>query len=104
LKKQKSFKCISGENVGYVKPDVINKENISKEIFFTFRVKYPARRVLIQFKDENQNVIYSRKKIYVIPSEMIELNLNLEEANVNPKSKSITIEVIPRPEVLIEED
>jgi len=32
------------------------------------------------------------------------LNLNLEEANVNPNSKSITIEVIPRPEVLIEED
>jgi len=104
LEKQKTFKCISGENVGYVKPDVINKADISKEIYFTFRVKYPARRVLIQFKDENNNVIYSKKKIYVIPSEMIELNLNLEEANVNPKSKSITIEVIPRPEVLIEED
>jgi len=104
LKKQKKFKCISGENVGYVKPDVINKTDISKDIYFTFRVKYPARRVLIQFKDENNNIIYSRKKIYVIPSEMIELNLNLEEANVNPNSKSITIEVIPRPEVLIEED
>ncbi|HUW90912.1 MAG TPA: FAD-dependent oxidoreductase [Candidatus Nanopelagicaceae bacterium] len=104
LKKQKTFKCISGENVNYVKPDVINKEDLSKDIYFTFRVKYPDRRVLIQFKDENNNVIYSRKKIYVIPSEMIELNLNLEEVNVNPESKSITIEVIPRPEVLIEED
>jgi len=104
LKKQKTFTCISGENVGYVKPDVINKEDLSKEIHFTFRVKYPDRRVLIQFKDENHNVIYSRKKIYVIPSEMIELNINLEEVNLNPESKSITIEVIPRPEVLIEED
>ena len=45
-----------------------------------------------------------KKKIYVIPSEMIELNLNLEDANINPDCKSITIDVIPRPEVLIEED
>ncbi|MHA1240415.1 MAG: FAD-dependent oxidoreductase, partial [Promethearchaeota archaeon] len=103
LKRQKTFKCISGENVGYVKPDVVNKADISKELFFTFRVKYPARRVLIQFKDDDR-IIYSKKKIYVIPSEMIELNLNLEEVNVNLKSKSITIEVVPRPEVLIEED
>ena len=35
---------------------------------------------------------------------MIELDINLEEVNLNPESKSITIEVIPRPEVLIEED
>ncbi|MBY9020983.1 MAG: FAD-dependent oxidoreductase [Candidatus Lokiarchaeota archaeon] len=104
LKDQKTIKCISGDNINYVKPDVINKEDSSKEVFFTFRVKYPDRRVLIQFKDEKNNIIYSKKKIYVIPSEMIELNLNLEEINVNPETKSITIEVIPRPEVLIEED
>jgi NADPH-dependent 2,4-dienoyl-CoA reductase/sulfur reductase-like enzyme len=104
LKEKKTFKCISGENVNYVKPDVITKEDLSKDIYFTFRVRYPDRRVLIQFKDENNNVIYSKKKLYVIPSEMIELNLNIEEINVNPESKSIIIDVIPRPEVLIEED
>ncbi len=104
LKKKDIIKCIPGDNVNYVKPDVINKVDISEKINFTFRVKYPDRRVQIQFKDENNNVIYKRKKIYVIPSEMIELNLNLEDANIIPDCKSITIEVIPRPEVLIEED
>ena len=58
----------------------------------------------MQFKDESNNIIYKRKKIYVIPSEMIEFNLNLGETNINPGCKSITLEVIPRPEVLIEED
>ena len=104
LKKKEVIKCIPGENVNYVKPDIINKHDFSQEITFTFRVKYPDRRVLIQFKDESSNIIYKRKKIYVIPSEMIELNLNFKEINVNPESKSITIDVIPRPEVLIEED
>ncbi|MFX0009427.1 MAG: NAD(P)/FAD-dependent oxidoreductase [Candidatus Hermodarchaeota archaeon] len=104
LKKKDIIKCIPGENVNYIKPDVINKRDLSEEIIFTFRVRYPDRRVQIQFKDENNNVIYKKKKIYVIPSEMIELNLNLEEAKIDPTCKSITVEVIPRPEVLIEED
>jgi len=104
LEKKEIINCFPGENVNYVKPDIINKHDISQEIVFTFRVKYPDRRVLVQFKDENNNVIYKRKKIYVIPSEMIELNLNLGEENISSACKSITIEVIPRPEVLIEED
>lgn len=104
LKKKDIIKCIPGENVNYIKPDIINKRDLSEEIIFTFRVRYPDRRVQIQFKDENNNVIYKKKKIYVIPSEMIELNLNLEETKIDPACKSITVEVIPRPEVLIEEE
>ena len=104
LKKKEIIKCIPGENVNYIKPDIINKRNLSEEIIFTFRVKYPDRRILIQFKDQNNSIIYKKKKIYVIPSEMLELNINLEESGINPDCKSITIEVIPRPEVLIEED
>jgi len=104
LKKKETIKCIPGENVNYVKPDIINKRNLSEEIIFTIRVKYPDRRVLIQFKDENNSIIYKRKKIYVIPSEMLELNINLEESGIKADCKSITIDVIPQPEVLIEED
>jgi thioredoxin reductase len=96
--------CNAGENVNYVKPDFIKKHEISKDIIFTFRVNYPDRRVLIQIKDENNNTIYKRKKVYVIPSEMVELNINLEKQGINPDCKSIIIDVIPRPEVLIEED
>jgi len=96
--------CIPGENVNYVKPDFINKEDVGEDIIFTFRVKEPGRRKLIQFKDHENNVIYNRKKIHVIPSEMIELKVNLEKIKINPACGRLEIEVIDRPEVLIEED
>jgi NADPH-dependent 2,4-dienoyl-CoA reductase/sulfur reductase-like enzyme len=103
IKREDQIKCIAGENVGYVKPDIINREDLSNDIIFSFRVKYPDRRILIQIKDiDNNHILYNRKKVYVIPSEMIELNINFE--NINPNCKQIKIEVIPRPEVLIEED
>jgi NADPH-dependent 2,4-dienoyl-CoA reductase/sulfur reductase-like enzyme len=98
------IKCISGENVNYVKPDFVNKRDFSKEIIFTFRVNYPDRRIVIQFKDEKGNLIYKKNKTYVIPSEMIELNIRFDQISLEPDSKELTIEVIPRPEVLIEED
>lgn len=105
IKRNGQIKCIARENVNYVKPDLINKSDLSKEIVFTFRVKYPDRRVQIQFRDkENNKLVYKRNKVYVIPSEMIELKMNLEELGLAPDCKNIVIEVIPRPEVLIEED
>ena len=104
IKDKEKIKCIPGENVNYIKPDFINKRDFSKEIIVTFRVNYPDRRVLIQFKDEKGNVIYKRKKVYVIPSEMIELNIKFDQIAIDPECETITIEVIPRPEVLIEED
>lgn len=104
IRTRETIKLNSGDNVNYVKPDLINKSDLSNDIIFTFRVNYPDRRVLIQFKDEENNIIYKRKKIYVIPSEMVELSINLEKQGINPNCKTITVEVIPRPEVLIEED
>lgn len=98
------IKCIAGDNVNYVKPDFINKEDLSKEIIFTFRVKFPDRRVLIQIKDKDNHVIYKRKKVYVIPSEMVELKINFDKLETKIETDHIFIEVIPRPEVLIEED
>ena len=71
---------------------------------FTFRVKRPDRRLLIQFKDDQNRIIYKKKRSYVIPSEMLEIKLNLNELDIDSNIKSIAIEVIPRPEVLIEED
>ena len=103
LEKKEQIKCEPGENVNYVKPDLINKSDLSKDIIFTFRVRFPDRRILIQIKDEN-GIIYKKKKVYVIPSEMVELKINLESLNINPDCKRLEIEVIPRPEVLIEED
>jgi thioredoxin reductase len=102
--KKKYIKCTPGQNVNYIKPDLINQSELSKDIIFTFRVKRPDRRLLIQFKDDNNKVIHKKKRRYVIPSEMIELKLNLTELKLDPQCKSLEIEVIPRPEVLIEED
>jgi thioredoxin reductase len=103
LKESEYIKCTPGENVNYVKPDRINKQNLSEKIIFTLRVRYPDRRILIQLKDQNNNVIYKKKKVYVIPSEMVEIELEPKELTLDSLN-TIKIEIIPRPEVLIEED
>lgn len=98
------IKCKAGENVSYVKPDIINLSDLFKDVIFTFTVKRPDRRLLIQFKDNKDHIIYKKKRRYVIPSEMLEIKLNLNEFKFEPNTKSLEIEVIPRPEALIEED
>ena len=90
--------------MNYVKPDLINKRDLAEDIIFTFRVNYPDRRINIQFRDENGNIIYTRKKVYVIPSEMNELVINLDTIGINKETKTLKVEVVPRPEVLIEEE
>jgi len=102
--KEQYIQCKSGKNVNYVKPDLIRKSDLSKDVIFHFRVKQPDRRILIQFKDNNNKIIYEKKRKYVIPSEMVELKLNLKDCQIDPVCKSLKIEVIPRPEVMIEED
>ncbi len=104
IAKKTQIKCNAGENVNYVKPDLINKADLEQNIIFSFRVKRPDRRIQIQLKDENNKVFYKKKRRYVIPSEMLELKLNLSEVQIDPNCKNIEVEVIPRPEVLIEED
>ncbi|MCK4480805.1 MAG: FAD-dependent oxidoreductase [Candidatus Lokiarchaeota archaeon] len=104
VEKKDQIICTFGENVNYIKPDLINRTDLSKDIIFTFRVKRPDRRLLIQFKDDKNRIIYKKKRRYVIPSEMLEIKLNLNEFNIDSNINSIEIEVIPRPEVLIEKD
>ncbi len=105
VKREKQIRCIAGDNVGYIKPDLINLSDISKETMFTFRVKYPDRRIQIQFRDkENNQLIYKKNKVYVIPSEMVEIKLNLEENQIDTGCQHLIIDVVPRPEVLIEEE
>ncbi len=104
IEKPKQIYCSAGENVSYVKPDLINQSDLGKDIIFSFRVKRPDRRIQIQFKDDKNRILYKRKRRYVIPSEMLEIKINFNEINIDPDCKSIMVDVIPRPEVLIEED
>jgi thioredoxin reductase len=103
LKEPEYVKVIAGENVNYIKPDRINIQNFSEKIILTLRARYPDRRILIQLKDQKNKVIYKKKKVYVIPSEMVEVELEPKDLTLN-SLKTIEIEIIPRPEVLIEED
>ncbi|MHA1149416.1 MAG: NAD(P)/FAD-dependent oxidoreductase [Promethearchaeota archaeon] len=96
--------CIAGDNVNYVKPDFVKKSEINSDVIFTFRVKKPDRRMLIQIKDEHNNVIYKKKKIFVIPSEMIKVKINLQEKGYESSCNMLKIEIIPQPEVLIKDD
>ncbi len=100
--KKEDIKCTAGENVNYVKPDLININELSKDVIFSFRVKHPERRVLIQFKDDKNKVIFKKKRRYVLPSEMIELGVNLSQIGLNQETKEMQVEVIPEPEVLID--
>ena len=103
--REKQVRCVAGENVGYIKPDLVNMSDISEEIMFTFRVKFPDRRIQIQFRDkENNKLIYKRNKIYVIPSEMVEFKIKFEELGLDPGCQNIIVDVVPRPEVFIEEE
>ncbi len=105
IKRENQIKCIAGENVNYVKPDLVNRSDLENEIVFTFRVKYPDRRVQIQFSDQKNKILFFKKnKIFTIPSEMIELKLNLIELGLASDCKNIIIDVIPRPEILLEEE
>jgi thioredoxin reductase len=104
IERVEKIECKAGENVSYVKPDLINRSDLSQDVIFTFRVKRPDRRLLIQFKDDKHRILYKKKRRYVIPSEMLEINLNLNENKIASNTKSIEIEVIPRPEALIEDD
>ncbi|MFX0135414.1 MAG: NAD(P)/FAD-dependent oxidoreductase [Candidatus Hodarchaeota archaeon] len=105
LKRDDQIKCIAGENVGYIKPDIINKNDLSKEVLFTFRVRYPDRRIQIQIRDkENNKIVYKRNKVYVIPSEMVDLKIKFNEYGLDAGCQNLIVDVVPRPEVLIEEE
>lgn len=97
------IECKAGENVNYVKPDYVNIKDLSEKVVFTFRVKKPDRRVQIQIKDENNRVRYKRRKRYVIPSEMVELKIDIESLEIDSTCRNLTVDVIPRPEPLIDE-
>ncbi|MGV9171428.1 MAG: NAD(P)/FAD-dependent oxidoreductase [Promethearchaeia archaeon] len=104
IKRKNQIEVKAGENVNYVKPDRVNRSDISQEIVFTLRVKEPDRRMIVQFKDDANHVFYERRKRYVIPSEMIKIKLNLDKQDFDTTCNNIKIEVVPRPEPLIEED
>ena len=66
-----------GNNVGYIKPERIDNFTEAKKVEISFRVKGPKQNQRIELVSNDQ-VIYSKKSKFVIPSEMIILKPELK--------------------------
>jgi len=89
-KSGKKVKVIAGENVSYVKPDVIEGLAEEQEVQFSFRPRKPTENVQINFISKDV-AINKRKKKFVIPSEMEIIKVKLKPAEVGD---DIKIEIV----------
>ena len=67
-------KTINGDNISYVVPQYIRKDNVEKSVELSFRVRRPTQQVNIVVKD-GDTVIAKFKKEHVIPSEMEKISI-----------------------------
>lgn len=82
-------KVMHSKNVGYVLPGIINVRNDKEDIVFSFRVKKVIKKAEIIVKN-SAKILYSVRKINLLPAEMIKIKANLELRN----SDEISVEVI----------
>ena len=88
--RSQSIKIIPGDNIGYVVPqhiDFIVPER--KKIKLFMRVKKPAEKIKIVFRDDKGKMLTSYKKAIVTPGEMI--SVYLPEVLLKDQIKSLTI-------------
>ena len=85
------IKTIPNKNVGYILPQRIEYVDKEKLVQFSMRPRFPDKNVVVQFISKN-NVFYSKKLSHVIPSEMINLTVNLDIAKL---SDSIEVNIVP---------
>jgi hypothetical protein len=87
---KRSIKIIPGNNVGYIVPERVDVLTTPKKVQFSFRVKDPHSNIIAELVS-NGRVIYSRRKKFALPSEMIHISPKL-----NPEliGENITINVI----------
>ena len=83
VSKNRVVKTINGDNISYVVPQYIRKDNVEKSVELSFRVRRPTQQVNIVVRD-GDTVIAKFKKEHVIPSEMEKVSIPkvlLEKAN-----------------------
>lgn len=83
------IRTITGNNVGYIVPQRIDYLEAPKLIQFSMRPKVPDKNVIIEF-ESNGKVFFSRKLKHIIPSEMLNININLKPQEIE---KTITINI-----------
>ncbi len=98
---EKHIQVIPGENVGYVVPEIINHLDCEKLIKFSYRVKNPRSNIKTELIANNK-IIYTRRHIFVLPSEMINITARIDpkditnEIIVNVIEKEQTINIIEK--------
>lgn len=81
--KDNRLETINGENISYVVPQYIRKNNVENNVELSFRVRRPVQNVSIIVK-EGDSVIAKFKKEHLIPSEMEKIlipKMLLDQAN-----------------------
>ena len=74
VSKNRVVKTINGDNISYVVPQYIRKDNVEKSVELSFRVRRPTQQVNIVVRD-GDTVIAKFKKEHVIPSEMEKISI-----------------------------
>lgn len=90
LKHGKYIETKNKNGINYVVPQKFCLQNIDKEIMFKFRVTKPFQNVKILIKDGDRT-IKSIKKMFLLPSEMENVSLNLSELK---DCQSLSIEIV----------
>ena len=90
LKHGKYIETKNKNGINYVVPQKFCLQNIDKEIMFKFRVTKPFQNVKILIKDGDRT-IKSIKKMFLLPSEMENVSLNLSELK---DCQSLSIEIM----------
>jgi len=88
--RSQSVKMVPGDNISYIVPqhiDFIVPERKKIKIFM--RVKKPAEKVRIIFRDDKGGMLASYKKVIVTPGEM--LSVYLPEVLLEDRFKNITV-------------
>ena len=74
VSKNRVVRTINGDNISYVVPQYIRKDNVEKSVELSFRVRRPTQQVNIVVRD-GDTVIAKFKKEHVIPSEMEKISI-----------------------------
>ena len=91
VRSKEKISCSAGKGVGYVIPQIINRDNIEGNVEFKFRVRAPMdnKKIVIKLND---NVIKSVVKPHLLPAEMETIVIKKEEFVDNAGNLTIEVE------------
>jgi len=96
-KAAQSINLIAGNNVRYVVPHRIEKENLKDEpIRLQMRVRQPMEEPVWVEVHDGDNLITRKGERYVRPGEMVTVTLKPKDFDAIRKTDRLTVQVVPR--------